>query len=138
MKKGLIGLLLVLGLIPWLVAMVCLWLSTWMARLGDRISPGLMYGNCWSYALPKFARHGGYLLVRPARGIRLLKMFSVPHVIWVKRLPCEGVELEMFQPIDRDHSSWLPWKTIWYKGQIKRAEKAGRYAARGVDASGDA
>lgn len=130
MKKGLIGLLLVLGLIPWLVAMVCLWLSTWMARLGDRISPGLMYGNCWSYALPKFARHGGYLLVRPARGVRLLKMFSVMHVIWVKSLPREGVEMEMFEPLHRRPANWLPWHTIWFRGRIARAEKADRHDAR--------
>lgn len=129
MKRVMIGLLLLLGLIPWLVAMVCLWLSTWAARIGHRLDPDLMYGNCWSYALPRFARHGGYLLVRPARGIRLFKVFSVPHVIWVRGLPDEGVELEMFEPINRDRSSWMPWKTIWYKGHVTRAEKTGRYAA---------
>ena len=130
MKKCLIGMLLVLGLIPWLIAMPCLWLCIRVARLGQWIDPDLMYGNCWTYALPRFARHGGYLMVRPAVGVKLFRWLSVPHVIWVKRLPTDGVELEMFEPLHRRPANWLPWHTIWFRGRITRAEKPGRHDAR--------
>ena len=130
MKRILIGALLLLGLIPWLVAMPCLWLCTWAARIGHRIDPDLMYGNCWTYALPRFAQHGGYLMVRPAVGVKLFRWLSVPHVIWIKRLPADGVEMEMFEPRQRQAATWLPWRTIWYRGRITRAEKPGRHDAR--------
>ncbi len=139
MKRILIPLLLLLGLIPWLVAMPCMWFSIWVARLGHWLYPDHDYGNCWSYALPRFACHGGYLLVRPALGVKLLGLFSVPHVAWVRKLPADGagVEMETFQPQRRVLSRWLPWHTIWYRGYVTGTENTSKYAAKGGARSAD-
>jgi hypothetical protein len=49
------------------------------------------FGNCWTYAIPKWWRDGGYIVVRRSGFMR------VPHVLWVRSL--DGVEFHEFTPI---------------------------------------
>lgn len=114
--------LLVAGVSAWTLAMVLLWGSTRTAILGRRLFPDSLYGNCWTYALPRFSEYGGWLCVRPSQGVRLLGIFRVMHATWVKRLPDDGVELELFQPVDRRKSLWFPWRVIWFHGKVDTKE----------------
>lgn len=124
MRKFAIGCLLVAGFLTWVVTVVFLWFTTLLAVLGKKLErPGDdLIGNCWTYALPRYHEHGGWLLIRSAYGVRFLKYFKISHVAWVKELPPEGLIMEQFDPISRDHSKWLPWKTIWYHGRVLNYE----------------
>jgi hypothetical protein len=107
-----------LGFMPWAIAMCLMVLSTGCAMLAARALPHAREGNCWSYALDKWARHGGYLLVRAADGQRFLGRFPVPHVEWVKHN-----DVRYFVPSRRKTTSWVPWYTVYYSGRIWRRER---------------
>lgn len=105
------------GFLFWAVGTTALVVTTFIAVIGHRLWPDADMGNCWTYALPRFADRGGYLLVRPADGQKFLGM-TVPHVIFVASLPKDGVELEQFVPLKRHRSKWFPWYTVYYKGKV--------------------
>jgi hypothetical protein len=121
-RRTLHVLAIALGFIAWAPAMCLMVLSTGCAMLAARILPHAREGNCWSYALDKWARHGGYLLVRNADGQRFLGKFPVPHVEWVKHWGIDN-DVRYFVPTRRKSSSWVPWYTIYYSGRIWRREK---------------
>lgn len=50
-----------------------------------------MWGNCWTWAIPKFLREGGFLVVSWSA-----RRNYVPHVSWTKDLET----IEEFVPVD--------------------------------------
>lgn len=112
------------GFTVWAAGILFMYLSTMLSVLGDRVLPGATSGNCWSFALPKWHKHGGYLLIRDADGQRFLNLFKVPHVIWVKTLPPKGstIDLEQFVPVKRKVARWLPLHTVYYEGRTRTTE----------------
>ena len=99
-------------------------MSFGMAIFADKMLPRSRTGNCWSYAIPKWLKEGGYLLVRPADGQRVFGHFHVWHCIWVKNI-CRwgGLESEQFVPPKRKRSRFAPWYTIYYEGEVRTSEK---------------
>ena len=85
------------------------------------------FGNCWSYAVPRWLRYGGYLVVRIAPGIKILGFIPVLHVIWCKDL--KDASIEQFVPVNRKHAFWFPWHTIWFKGKVL-TEESDRFNAK--------
>lgn len=122
MKRVLHSTLLVLGFLAWFLGVLLVALSAGLAVLGERVLPSLMYGNCWTYVMTKYW-HGGYLIVRRADDVRFLGRFQIPHVIWCQSLPT-GMEVQHFVPTGvRSKAKWLPWRTIWYEGEVRRRER---------------
>lgn len=125
MKRVLHSLMLVIGLIGWFIGVLGFVMATGAAVLGERLIPGFRFGNCWSFALPRYVQSGGYLIVRPADDVLFLGRFQIPHVIWAQELPL-GMPVQQFVPLARSHSKFLPWKTIWYAGRQRNRERARR------------
>jgi hypothetical protein len=117
--------LLVIGLPLWLIGVLCFTAAAYAAVAGDRLMPGRMFGNCWTFTLPRYVQRGGYLIVRPADGVRFLGVFHIPHVIWAPALP-KGMPVEQFVPLVRSNSRWFPWHTLWYEGRARNRERAKR------------
>jgi hypothetical protein len=115
--------LVVAGFVPWALAMTLMAVSTGFALLAARAMPSARAGNCWSYVLPKWAKHGGYMLVRAADGQRFLGLFLVPHVAWVQHLADDN-EMKFFVPERRKSARWVPWYVVYYSGRILRREKS--------------
>ena len=105
----------------WAFAMcffVLVWALAWLAKL---IDPNMTRGNCWLYALPMFIEKGGYLAVRAADGNRFLKVFMVPHVLYMPILHSRSV-ISQYVPIDRKSSFWVPWHALNYRGRVRNVE----------------
>ena len=97
----------------WFCAIVCA-----LALLAKRIDPTHKRGNCWTYALPEFIEHGGYLAVRASDGLKFLKVFMVPHVLYMPILHGRSV-ISQYVPITRKSSFWFPWYAVNYHGEIR-------------------
>lgn len=125
-KTVAIVILFILGFIAWFVGVVFFGITTVFAVIGrtlEHTDPSIAkWGNCWTFALPRFYSHGGYLLIRAADKIRFLWFLKVPHVAWVKVLPKQGLVIESFDPVARKKAFVFPWFVIWYHGRIKRVE----------------
>jgi len=92
-----------------------------LALLGRRIDPAHKRGNCWTYALPKFLDNGGYLAIRASDGLKFLKVFIVPHVLYMPILHGRSV-ISQYVPIDRKSSFLFPWYAVNYHGEIRVVE----------------
>ena len=92
-----------------------------LALLGKRIDPTHKRGNCWTYALPEFIEKGGYLAVRASDGITFLKVFIVPHVLYMPILHGRSV-ISQYVPINRKSSFLFPWYAVNYHGEIRVVE----------------
>lgn len=123
MKRAIYVLLAVLGVVFWITGTAFYGIVTWLAILGAALYPTTTYGNCWTFALPRWWHGGGYLVIRASQGILFLNRFPIPHIMWVKELP-PGTVLEQFQPLpeDRKKASWIPWHVFWFKGRINHKE----------------
>jgi len=105
-----------------LVFAMCFFVLVWaLAWLAKKIDPKVTRGNCWTYALPMFIENGGYLAVRAADGQRFLKVFMVPHVLYMPELP-RRAKVSQYVPIDRKSSFWVPWHTLNYRGKVRHSE----------------
>ncbi len=89
-----------------------------MAHLSHRVHPKSEWQTCWYHALWRWNTYGGYLAVRKADGVRLIKWLPVPHVIWLMEITKRGVKLEQYVPIKRERAKWLPWFTGYFKGRV--------------------
>lgn len=92
-----------------------------LALLAKRIDPTHKRGNCWTYALPEFVEHGGYLAVRASDGLKFLGVFIVPHVLYMPILHGRSV-VSQYVPINRESSFWFPWYAVNYHGEIRVIE----------------
>jgi hypothetical protein len=67
--------------------------------------------RCLTYAVGKWVREGGYLLVRRSHFSRLC-----PHLLHMDR----SGRITQFVP---DHPKHLWFPPLWYKGKIKEGDK---------------
>jgi len=116
-------LLVLLSVIPWTFSMFFMFLTIVFSIVIEKLFPNSNAGNCWSHALPRWTKQGGYLAVRPAHGQTFLKYFFIPHVIWVKHLPKEAI-VEQLVPIKRKQNKWFPYYVFYFDGLIKRVERS--------------
>jgi hypothetical protein len=110
------------GLPVWTLGVALLGVSILVAALAEWLHPDGTHGNCWTYAMSRYWRHGGYLMIRRADDVRLLGCIAIPHASWVKALPAEGVDLEQYQPDEREPGRWWPWHVLWYRGIVGTVE----------------
>lgn len=108
--------------VVWGIGNVFYAMAVLFAVAADLIVPSSKFGNCWTYALPRWWRHGGYLLVRSADGVKFMNFFPVPHVLWVRKLPRRGVDLQQFVPVDRKPAKWFPLYTTYFNGELRSVE----------------
>jgi hypothetical protein len=110
------------GFVVWCVGSWLYASAAGFAVLAEKCKPNSTHNNCWSFALDRWARLGGYLLVREADGQRFLGFMMVPHVAWVKHLG-HDIDLEHFAPIRRKRGWWMPWHVIYYRGRVSHGER---------------
>lgn len=117
MRKTLHATVALIAVIPWLAAMLLMWLVIRLCVLADWIMPDARIGNCWTFALPRWRNRGGYLVIRPSP-----RPFAfVPHAIWVYSL--EGVHLEQTMPRKRARSPLQAWRTLYFPYRVVRIER---------------
>lgn len=107
-------LVIVLAMAPLLLAFAALKVFTLFALTADRIHPRARWGNCWTYAVARWGRHGGYLLLRAADDVKVMNAVDVPHAIWGPRL---GV-YRMTYPLHRKASKWLPFHALLHRFEV--------------------
>lgn len=107
------ALLVLVGMIPLTLAWACLALGVFVMVLADKLHPNATHGNCWSYAAPRWWRHGGLLGMRPADGVRLAGFGLVPHVVHVEAL--NDARIKHTQPIKRYSGRWLLWRKLYFR-----------------------
>lgn len=90
--------LVLLALLPWALGMLAFSAALGLVLVADQVWPGATWGNCWSFAGPRWARDGGYLALRWTPGTRIL------HALWIHRLPVETGLLQT-EPVRR-HKGW--------------------------------
>lgn len=113
--------LVLLAALPWALGLAAFGCSLVLVLLADRIWPNATWGNCWSFAGPRWVRHGGYLVVRPADGVRVLGSGWVPHTLWMKRIGFDN-EIEQTMPLRRSQSRVVPWRTLYFPYRVIRRE----------------
>ena len=95
-----------IGVVTWFVAMSAMWVTIRLSVLGHRLWPEADKGNCWTYALPRWYLHGGYLSIRWANGARIFGR-RIPHVIWLHEIPAD-TPLQQTEPLRRSKGRRLP------------------------------
>lgn len=121
MKKLVHAALCLLAIAPWMLAMFALWLSALLALLAHRIWPDADRGNCWTYVWPRYWMHGGYVVMRPADGQRVLGLFPVPHVMWLRKWG-SGNDVRQTVPVERRRKP-LPWYTLYFRYRVVETER---------------
>ncbi len=81
------------------------------------IHPNSRGGNCWSFAVPRWIRFGGYLNIRLAEDVKFLKIFPILHVQWGRKTPQPGA-IKQFIPRTRIGGKWFPYWTIYFPGRV--------------------
>lgn len=88
-----------------------------MARLGDWIWPDADRGDCWTFALPRWAAHGGYLQV----SLIPLGWMRIPRAAWQRP---DGV-VERAEPLERAETpreAWYGLKVLYFRFRILRRD----------------
>ena len=116
MRAALHFILCVLAALPLLCANFALTIAVWLYVVADRVKPGATMGNCWSYAAPLVWARGGHLVMRPARGVRLLWLGMVQHVGWAKSL--HG-DIEQTEPVERYSGPWLLFRWVYFRLSVR-------------------
>lgn len=118
MRQSLHFVLSMLAFVPWACGNIFYLLAAAFVLTAHKAKPHSKYGNCWTYALPRWLLHGGYLAIRPADGVRLLRLLIIPHALWVRQTPGDG-KLKHFAPDKRRESRFLPWYVLYFRGHVK-------------------
>lgn len=121
-RRAVHALIIILAVIPWFIGLLGFGLALLLVLLADRVWPDATMGNCWSFVGPRWFRHGGYILIRPADNVRVLNIGWIPHAIWVKSLS-DGVELEQTHPDNRTAAKWIPWRTVYFPFKVLHRER---------------
>ena len=90
--------------------------------LAHAIMPSSRHGNCWTYALPRWWRSGGYIAIRRADRVALCKWLPVPHALHIERLPRRGGKLSQFVPTKRKQPRVCPAVVGYYAGEVRNVE----------------
>ena len=98
---------------------VALLLMVGGSLLAYKIDPDAKAGNCWSFALARWFKHGGYLAIRPAGDVWFLRVLPILHCLWIQKLGPS--ELKMTMPRKRMSGAlarWLPWATPYFRFRV--------------------
>lgn len=108
----------------WFVSMGIMVVALGLVVLADWLWPDANYGNCWSFAVPRWWRSGGSLQMREADDVKFFgRRARVPHVNWVHRMPAD-VGVHRTEPIERYRGSWLILRNFFYfKFRIEHVEE---------------
>jgi hypothetical protein len=121
MRRALHALLVILAGPWWLIACLTFGVSVLLVLAADKLIPDADRGNCWSYVMPRFLKHGGYVCIRAARGgVRMLGL-PVPHAIWLKHMP-HGADIEQTVPVERKKSRGLALFSFFFKFKVVKHE----------------
>ena len=124
---------LVIASVPlWVVGCVGFAAAAAPILLAHRIWPQADRGNCWSFVGPRWLRHGGYLVVRPAGNVRIFGC-PVPHAIWLRSMPA-GADIEQTVPqralgaagdtrLDRVLLKMLHPGLLYFRFRVSRIER---------------
>lgn len=113
------GTLAVLGGFVWLVVYFLTLLMIALSWLGDRLIPGSDMGNCYSYALPRWAQYRGALVLTFVEDVRLLGILPVVHATWAPRGVHNLTETETTVPVRRRSTQWVPWYVFYFKFKVR-------------------
>jgi len=122
MKRFFHAVLVLLAVIPWAVGVTLFAIALVLVLLADKLWPNADWGNCWSFCGPKWVKEGGYLVARPADGVRFLGKLWIPHVFWMPKIGDGNTVLQTF-PIDRTKARWLPWRTLYFRFIVRGKER---------------
>ena len=114
----------IIGAAAWLVAYwagVAVFALTWLA---DKVLPEADCGNCWSYAMPRWAGHRptlpenadvqrGGLMLQFVETARFWKIFPVVHCVWLPDGPGR-TPMETTKPVERHRYRWLPLAPFYF------------------------
>lgn len=114
--------LVYLAIIPWMLAVTLGVLCLILVMLAEKAWPNATCGNCWSFVGPKWFKHGGYLGIRYADGIRIFGKLRVPHAIWIKSLGTADVEHTF--PVHRSKAKYLPWRILYFPFLVKTKDSS--------------
>jgi hypothetical protein len=114
--------LTIIGLIIWGLANVLYSICVGLAVVADSLVPNSTVGNCWSFALSRWWKSGGYIAIRRSDNNGFLKFLPLPHIIWIKRMDWNFAEIEHLVPAVRRSSKWFPWYAVYFDGRISNKE----------------
>ena len=115
--------LVLLAGLPWVIGYFAFATSALLVWVADKVWPEADHGNCWSYAGPRWLKHGGYLAVRVVPSAKFLGAFPVLHAVLLHQMP-DGAVLEMTMPLRRQKTKWLPWRTFYFHYRVARKDRA--------------
>jgi len=75
----------------------------------------MKYGNCLIFAIGKFIRFGGYIIVRKSRTT------WIPHFMWTKSIT--NLEIEEYKPIKPLNGKlfrWFPIHVMIFEGRVRK------------------
>ena len=114
--------IIMLAALLWLLLYWLFVISLFLVILADKIIPNSDKGNYWSYATPKWSKHGGYLAIRKLSDNKFLGLFPVVHALWIKEFSKDNV-IEQTIPVNRSISKLLPLQTFYFRYRISQTEK---------------
>lgn len=115
-----------LGAALWLVIAALSAALVWLAVLGAKVWPAADCGNCWTFALPRWAKGGGGLLITLDR-LRIGRV-PVPHAAWVCGAVADVQETEPAVRRRTARAAWWGLRTLYFRYTVRRSES--RPAAR--------
>lgn len=117
------ALLVLLAVIPWVLGVLAFGVALLAVMLADWVWPNATAGNCWSFVGPRWAKHGGYLVIRPADGVRVSGAGWIPHALWMPEIGTDA-RIQQTVPERRTRAQWLPWRTLYFPYRVIRKERA--------------
>lgn len=82
------------------------------------------FGNCWTHAIPKWWKKGGYIVVRRSG------YMAVPHVMWTDNL--SGVELEEFAPVSKQFKGLAGFvRSFFHFGHVQTIKEDKKWTRKG-------
>ena len=108
-------LLAAVGIVLWALLALGACALVALAVLGHRIWPQADRGDCWTYALPRWALHGGGLRITISR----VGWLRIPRAAWIR---LDGV-IERAEPVARAHTAREAlWglRTLYFRYRVRR------------------
>ena len=78
----------------------------------------MKFGNCWLYALPRWLREGGYIVVCWSP-----RNTFVPHAMFTQDI--QGVEVEEYVPINPRSGLVGVLSSVLFRGRVRRRRMPG-------------
>lgn len=113
--------LAMIGAALWLVIAALSAALVWLSVFGAWVWPGAERGNCWTYALPRWIREGGGLLITLDR-LRLGRV-PVPHAAWVRGAVEDVLETEPVRRRNTLRGSLYGLRTLYFRFAVRHTER---------------